>query len=216
MIRFLREYSSGEGRYQCPDRPVAQTPDVQAPGDLAGQAATGFAGTHALNLLEGTDPADRNGPVATLLRVFLDAHAGRTDHRHITQPASGFTAAETEDVPRPSQNDTDDGPGILFQVRLADAATDLGAAPNVTGWNRLADRTLQIGDAYAAREALAAPACRAALTADRVQALTSLVHHAALSTNTPPTSLLPNLASLSEPLQLASNVIIRTVNEQTR
>ncbi|GAA4137577.1 hypothetical protein GCM10022416_22200 [Actinomadura keratinilytica] len=51
----------------------------------------------------------------------------------------------------------DSGPGILFQVRLAHAATDLGTAPNITDWNHLADRTLQIGGTFTARKALTSP-----------------------------------------------------------
>ncbi|MBA9002859.1 thiopeptide-type bacteriocin biosynthesis protein [Thermomonospora cellulosilytica] len=169
----------------------------------------------ALALLDNPHPADRDDPVNTALRALLDAHADRPHHTHLARLVSTLTATMSTGY-APNQGDGDNRSTVLFRIRLAQIADDLGVDPGVTApfWERLTDETLQVADAYAARDALATPSCRATLTPDRAAALTDLTRRAALTPTGPPTGIVTDLAALTAPLKLAAGVLIETITDR--
>jgi hypothetical protein len=160
----------------------------------------------ALALLDATPPRPDERAVDAALRAHLAVRAGHPHHDHLGRLLAILTEGtrQTEGT----------GPApVLFRVRLAQIADDLGADPAATGplWQRLVDEVLQTGDAYAAREASAAPSCQAILPPDRASALADLTRRAALTPHGQTLAVLPDLAALAAPLQRAADVLTHTL-----
>lgn len=81
----------------------------------------------ALALLDATPPRPDEHAVDAALRAHLAAHAGHPHHDHLTR----LLAILTDNTRRTEGT----GPvTVLFRVRLAQTADDLGTAPAATVW----------------------------------------------------------------------------------
>ncbi|MFE2869881.1 thiopeptide-type bacteriocin biosynthesis protein [Embleya sp. NPDC059259] len=165
--------------------------------------ALATAGNHtdALAVLDNTDPADHDAPIAVALRTIVNAAAGRPHHDGLTELIARLsdTTAGTGD---------ESGEATLHHVRLAHIADDLGAGPNRMAplWAHLVRRILETSEAYAAQEALTARTCQATLTPTHATALDNLVSHAGIGG--PPLRTLHAVAALTSPLKTATAALM--------
>ncbi|MFF7251294.1 thiopeptide-type bacteriocin biosynthesis protein [Embleya sp. NPDC008237] len=165
--------------------------------------ALATAGNHtdALAVLDNTDPADHDTPIAAALRAIVNAAAGHPHHDELSKLVAQLSNTTTGRGDKP-------GEATLHSVRLAHIADDLGAGPNRMAplWTRLARQILETSDAYAAQAALTTRTCRATLTPTHVTALDNLVCHAGISG--PPLRTLDAVAALTSSLKTAAAVLM--------